>query len=79
MITSLIATQPETYLSSMAPDAKTAADPKFSLLYGIWAVFVLGAGTGAAIGFRFGQFAVLGVAILLLAIIVRNSIVVALP
>ena len=75
MITGLIATQTETYLSGAAPHAKTAADPKSHLLYGIWAAFVLGAGTGAAMAFNFGAFAVLGAAMLLFAIIIRNSIV----
>jgi uncharacterized membrane protein YoaK (UPF0700 family) len=74
MITGLITTQAETFLSRTAADAKTAADPKVALLYGIWIAFVLGAGTGAAIVFKFGAFAVLGAAMLLFAIIVRNSI-----
>ena len=74
MITGLITTQAETYLSPMAPIAKTAAIPKFALLYGIWAAFVLGAGTGAALVFKFGASALLGAAILLLAIIVRDSV-----
>jgi uncharacterized membrane protein YoaK (UPF0700 family) len=78
MITGLIATQAETYLSSTAPDAKTTADPKFGLLYGICAAFVLGAVTGAKLVFKFGAFAVLGAALVLFAIIVRNSLAVAL-
>jgi uncharacterized membrane protein YoaK (UPF0700 family) len=74
MITGLIATQAKTYLSSTAPDGKTPADPKSGLLYGIWAAFVLGAGVGATIVFKFGAFAVLGAAMLLFAILVRNLI-----
>jgi uncharacterized membrane protein YoaK (UPF0700 family) len=75
MITGLITTQAETHLSPRASVAKTAANSKFGLLYGIWAAFVLGAGTGAAMALKFGAFAVLGAAVLLFAIIVRNSIV----
>jgi uncharacterized membrane protein YoaK (UPF0700 family) len=74
-ITGLIATQAETYLSLRAPVAKTAGNPRFGLLYGIWTAFVLGACTGATVVFKFGAFAVLGAAIFLVAIIVRNSIV----
>jgi uncharacterized membrane protein YoaK (UPF0700 family) len=75
MITGLITTQAETYLSPKAPVPKTAAKPRFGLLYGIWTAFVLGAGAGATVVFKFGAFAVLGAAMLLVAIIVRNSIV----
>jgi uncharacterized membrane protein YoaK (UPF0700 family) len=78
MITGLIATHTETYLSGAALHAKTSADPKSHLLYGIWAAFVLGAATGAAIAFNFGAFAVLGAAVLLFAIILRNLMVLAL-
>lgn len=74
MITGLVATQAETYLSPTATE-KVAADPKFNLLYGIWAAFVLGAGAGAAMAFRFGAFGVLGAATILFAVIVRNSTV----
>ena len=73
MITGLVATQAETHLFATATD-KGAADPKFNLLYGIWGAFVLGAGAGAAMAFRFGAFGVLGAAMILLAVIVRNSV-----
>ena len=72
MVTGLIATQAATYLSRTAPDAKTAGDPKLSLLYEIWAAFVLGAGTGAAMAFKFRALGVLGAAMLLFAIIVSR-------
>lgn len=75
MISGLIATQAETYLSRTPADAKTASDPKRGLLYGIWAAFVLGAGVGAMMVFKLGAFAVLAAALFLFAIIVRNSMV----
>jgi uncharacterized membrane protein YoaK (UPF0700 family) len=74
MITGLITTQAEKLTSQVAPRPVTASDPKFSLVCGIWASFVVGAGVGAAMVFRFKKAGILGAALGLFAIIVRNSI-----
>jgi Protein of unknown function (DUF1275) len=49
MITSLISTEAEKHASGETPPPMKAPDPQIRLLCGIWAAFVLGAGTGAAI------------------------------
>jgi len=50
----------------------TGADPKIGLLYGIWGTFLLGAGTGAALVFRFKERGFLAVVLVLFGLIVRN-------
>jgi uncharacterized membrane protein YoaK (UPF0700 family) len=50
----------------------TALDPKFKLLCGIWAVFVLGAAMGAAAALYFKALGILGAALILFAIVVRH-------
>jgi hypothetical protein len=50
-----------------------APDPKMRLLCGIWAAFVFGAGTGAAMVLHFKVLGMLGVALVLIVLIVRNS------
>ena len=72
MITGLIATEAEKLAFQGAPGRTTALDPKFGLLCGIWAVFVLGAAMGAAAAFHFKALGILGAALILFAIIVRN-------
>jgi uncharacterized membrane protein YoaK (UPF0700 family) len=72
LITGLITTQADAYLFHI-PEHPTATNPKLSVLYGIWAAFVLGAGAGAATVFEYGAFAVLGAAVLLLGIIACNA------
>jgi len=72
MITGLIATEAEKLAFQGAPGRTTALDPKFGLLCGIWAVFVLGAAMGAAAAFHFKELGILGAALILFAIIVRN-------
>ena len=76
MITGLIASKVERFALQVAPGRAIATDPKSGLLPGIWAVFVLGAVTGAAAVLNFKEPAILGAALILLAIIVRNSITV---
>jgi uncharacterized membrane protein YoaK (UPF0700 family) len=71
-ITGLIATKTEQFAFRGASGPPTALDPKFGLLCGVWAVFVLGAVTGAAAVFHFRERGILGAALILLAIIVRN-------
>lgn len=74
LITGLIATQADVYWSHAATPTRTTAEPRFRILYGIWLAFVFGAGIGAAVVFEYRAFAVLGAAVLLLAIIARNSV-----
>jgi uncharacterized membrane protein YoaK (UPF0700 family) len=73
MITSLISTETEKYASGEAPPPVRAPDPKMRLLCGIWAAFVLGAGTGAAMVLHFKALGMLGAALVLIVLILRNS------
>ena len=72
MITSLISTEAEQYSSEEVPHAVRAHDPKIELLYGIWIAFVLGAGTGAAMSFRFQVLGILGAALFLIPLALRE-------
>jgi uncharacterized membrane protein YoaK (UPF0700 family) len=75
MITDLIANKAENVTFQMTPRRTTALDPKIGLLWGLWAVFVLGAAAGAVAVFHFNAAGILGAAFVLLAMIVRNSLV----
>ena len=75
MITGLVANKAENVTFQETPRRASALDPKFGLLSGLWAVFVLGAGAGAAAVFHFNAAGILGAAFVLLAMIVRNSLV----
>ena len=70
MITSLLSTEAEKYISSLPPALVEAPDPRVGLLYRIWTAFVFGAGIGAAMVLRFKDFGMLGAALLLIALIV---------
>jgi uncharacterized membrane protein YoaK (UPF0700 family) len=72
MITNLIPTEAEKYASEVVPPPMRAPDPKMRLLGGIWAAFVLGAGTGAAMVLHFKALGMLGAALLLIVLILRN-------
>jgi uncharacterized membrane protein YoaK (UPF0700 family) len=72
MITSLVSTEAEKYASEIVPAAVRTQDPKISLLCGIWIAFVLGAGTGAAMVLHFGALGMLGAALLLIALALRE-------
>jgi uncharacterized membrane protein YoaK (UPF0700 family) len=71
MITGLITTGAQKYFFQ-TPSEERVADPKFKLLVGIWIAFVVGAGAGAAMVFAFRAAGVLGAAVLLLVILVRD-------
>ena len=73
MITSLISAEAEKYAPGEASPPMGAPDPKMRLPCGIWASFVLGAGTGAAMVLHFKALGMLGAALLLIALILRNS------
>ena len=75
-ITGLLATRTEHWAFRDTSGPSTTLDPKFGLLCGVWAVFVLGAAMGAAAAFHFKEFGILGAALVLLAIIVRNLVAV---
>jgi uncharacterized membrane protein YoaK (UPF0700 family) len=70
-ITGLLMTQAQRHGSPAAPASceQSAHGPKIGLLYGIWVSFVLGAGIGAAMVFRFKALAMFGAALVLLAMI----------
>lgn len=72
MITSLISTESEKYTSGEAAPPMIAPDSKMRLLCGIWAAFVLGAGMGAAMVLHFKALGMLGAALLLIVLILRN-------
>jgi uncharacterized membrane protein YoaK (UPF0700 family) len=72
MITSLISTEAEQYASQVVPPPVSAHDPKISLLCGIWIAFVLGAGTGAAMVLHFGAVGMLGAAVPLILLELRE-------
>jgi uncharacterized membrane protein YoaK (UPF0700 family) len=72
MITSLILTEAEQYASEEVPHDVRAHDPKIQLLCGIWIAFALGAGTGAAMVFHLGALEMLGAALLLIAVALRE-------
>ncbi len=72
MITSLISTEGEKYASEVVPVSSRAPDPKIDLLCGIWIAFVLGAGTGAAMVLHFGALGMLGAALLLIPLALRE-------
>ena len=72
MITSLISTEAEQFASEVVAPVVSTPDPKISLLCGIWIAFVLGAGTGAAIILHFGALGMLGAALLLIALALRE-------
>ena len=75
MITGLLATEAEKLVFQAPPHRATEPDAKFWFLCGIWAVFVFGAAIGAAAALHFKEPGILGAALVLLAIIVRNSVV----
>ena len=75
MITGLIASKAENFTFQMIPQRPSALDPKFGLLWGLWAAFVLGAGLGAAAVFHFHAAGILGAAFVLLVMMIRNSLV----
>jgi uncharacterized membrane protein YoaK (UPF0700 family) len=72
MITSLISTEGEKYASGVLPVSSTPPDPKLELLCGIWIAFVVGAGTGAAMVLHFGAIGMLGAALLLIPLALRE-------
>jgi uncharacterized membrane protein YoaK (UPF0700 family) len=72
MITSLISTEAEQYASEVIPPVARNHDPKIGLLCGIWIAFVLGAGTGAAMVLHFGAVGMLGAALLLIPLALRE-------
>ena len=72
MITSLISMETEKYAFEVTPPSVTVSDPKTGLLSEIWIAFVLGAGTGAAMVFHFRALGMLGAAVLLIPLILRE-------
>jgi uncharacterized membrane protein YoaK (UPF0700 family) len=71
MITSLLKTAAQRHSSEKTARSESTSDQKAKLLGGIWLAFVLGATAGAAMVFRFGAPAVIGAALLLVAVSLR--------
>jgi uncharacterized membrane protein YoaK (UPF0700 family) len=74
MITGLMVTEAEKFLSGTTAGAPSAHDVKRRLLCGIWISFFLGAATGAALVFRFKEAGMLGLVVVLIILTVCNSI-----
>jgi uncharacterized membrane protein YoaK (UPF0700 family) len=74
MITDLVRTEAEHYTSGAALSRVSAPDPQRSILCGIWLAFVLGAMLGAAMVFRLEALAIVGAALLLLAMLIREAV-----
>jgi len=72
MITSLISAQGKKYASRVLPVSPRAPDAKIELLCGIWIAFVVGAGAGAALVLHFGAVGMLGAALLLIPLALRE-------
>jgi len=72
MITSLISTEAEQYTSEEVPLDVRAHDPKIELLCAIWIAFVVGAAAGAALVLHFGALGMLGAALLLIPLALRE-------
>lgn len=72
MITSLISTTTERHASEVTPPTLGSPDPKVGLLCGIWITFVLGAGTGAAMVLHFKALGMLGAALPLIPLLLRE-------
>jgi uncharacterized membrane protein YoaK (UPF0700 family) len=75
LITGLITSATDKYVSKASQPPATLPDPKADLRARIWIAFVLGACTGATMVFRFKTLGILGMALVLFATIVGNSIV----
>jgi uncharacterized membrane protein YoaK (UPF0700 family) len=72
MITSLIFAEADQYATKVVPPIVRAPDPKIDLLCGIWIAFVVGAGTGATMVLHFGAIGMLGAALLLIPLALRE-------
>jgi len=72
MITRLISTEAEKFTSEVRPPSARASDAEMGPLSGIWISFVLGAATGAAMVLHFKALGMLGAALLLMILILRN-------
>jgi uncharacterized membrane protein YoaK (UPF0700 family) len=73
MITSLITTEADKYTSRTVLQPTKSSDPTIRLLSGIWIAFVLGAGVGAAMSLHFKGLGMLGAALVLIALTLRDS------
>jgi uncharacterized membrane protein YoaK (UPF0700 family) len=72
MLTSLISSETEKYVSQVVPPIVRTSDPRMGLLYGIWIAFVLGAGTGAAMVMHFKAPGMLGAALPLILLVLHE-------
>jgi len=73
MITSLMLTQAKQFVRQRDGRVTTAPRQTACLLSGIWLSFFLGAVTGAAMVIRFKEAGILGAALILSALIARNT------
>jgi uncharacterized membrane protein YoaK (UPF0700 family) len=72
MITNLLTTGTQKYISHPAQEARP--NPKISLLSGIGVAFIAGAALGAVLVFHFDALGILGVALVLLALLIHQSV-----
>jgi uncharacterized membrane protein YoaK (UPF0700 family) len=73
LITSLIWTEAEEYDSDATPPPVRGSYPKNDLLFGIGITFVLGAWVGAALALHFKGIGMVGAALLLIILMLRNQ------
>ncbi len=72
MITSLISAEADQYATEVVPPVVRTPNPKIDLLCGIWITFVVGAGTGAVMVLHFGAIGILGAALVLIPLALRE-------
>jgi uncharacterized membrane protein YoaK (UPF0700 family) len=73
MITSLIASEAEKYSSHSVPPTTSAYNPKIALIAQIRIAFILGAVSGGVATLHFKQWAMLGIALILLVVILDSQ------
>ncbi len=73
MLTNLLTTGAKRYIYPTARGP--GSDPTVGLLCGIWVAFVCGAALGATLVFRFEARGILGAALVLLAMLIRQAVI----
>jgi uncharacterized membrane protein YoaK (UPF0700 family) len=73
MITNLISTEAEKCTSEVVPPSVRASDLEMGILSRIWVAFVLAAGAGAGMVFRFKALGMLGATLILTALVLREK------
>jgi len=72
MLTNLLTTGAKRYMYQEARNS--GPDPTVRLLFGMWCAFVIGAGLGASLVFRFRAFGILGPVLVLLSLLIGYTV-----